>query len=157
MPVPIRGIPIGVDINITFCHRSSSWYKMDGDTVTQAWAFIPQYFLQTAIPLIRSMALKELAQLFQDLVPSQRQPSDYFLGSLDNTERHTVFLACTLVFLLSHGKVVPWEFQLEAVLGALSSHDGIIASGTGSGKTLIMIMLLLLRPAELCVLIVPLK
>ena len=49
-----------------------------------------------------------------------------------------------------------YSFQLEAVLGSLAG-NGIIPAGTGSGKTLIMIILLLLRPANLCILIVPLK
>jgi superfamily II DNA helicase RecQ len=131
---------------------------MDGDLLIQG----PQVLdapalMEQAVPLIRTLGPAQLSKLFQDIIPSQLRPPVFFLDSLDDKQRHTVFLACVLVFVLSLGKVVPRVFQLEAVLGALSGRDGIIASGTGSGKTLVMIILLLLCPTELCVLIVPLK
>ena len=76
------------------------------------------------------------------------------MESLAGHQRHNILLACVLVYLLSSGNAVPRVFQLQAVLGSFAG-DGII--GTGSGKPLIMIILLLLHPTELCILIVPLK
>ncbi|KIM91510.1 hypothetical protein PILCRDRAFT_677 [Piloderma croceum F 1598] len=52
---------------------------------------------------------------------------------------------------------VPQEFQLEAILRPLDGHNTVVSSATGSGKTMIMILLLLLHPMEHLILIVPLK
>ena len=112
--------------------------------------------INNEFPLIRTMALDDLTALFLELIPADLQPTEDFLRPLLDHETRAVCLACILVFLISRGTVVPRRFQLEAVLGSLAG-DGIIAAGTGSGKTLIMIILLLLRPADLCILIVPLK
>jgi replicative superfamily II helicase len=79
------------------------------------------------------------------------------LDNLSNDQRVEVLRACLLVYKLSNGRAIPREFQLQVVLQSLTSRDCVVSSGTGSGKTLIMIILLLLRPMEAVILVVPLK
>ncbi|KAG1901029.1 P-loop containing nucleoside triphosphate hydrolase protein, partial [Suillus fuscotomentosus] len=49
------------------------------------------------------------------------------------------------------------QFQLEAVLATLNGQDTIITAGTGSGKTLCIIIPMLLRPGTISMTISPLK
>jgi len=84
-------------------------------------------------------------------------PSDQFLGSLNARQRTDILHGCLLVFVLSHRKAVPRDFQLQACLGPLGGYNTVLSSGTGSGKTLVLILLLLLCPNDISLLIVPLK
>ncbi|KAG2737040.1 P-loop containing nucleoside triphosphate hydrolase protein, partial [Suillus brevipes Sb2] len=51
----------------------------------------------------------------------------------------------------------PREFQLEAVLATLNGRDSIITAGTGCGKTLCLILPIILRPDTISMTISPLK
>ncbi|KAG2044373.1 hypothetical protein BDR03DRAFT_850377 [Suillus americanus] len=53
--------------------------------------------------------------------------------------------------------IVPQQFQLEAVLATLNGQDTIITAGTGSGKTLCIIIPILLCPGTISMTISPLK
>jgi Lhr-like helicase len=79
------------------------------------------------------------------------------LDSFSNAIKADLLRACLLVFFLSLGKMVSRDFQLEAIAHSLTGHDELVTAATGSGKTLIMTALSLLRPEELTVLIGPLK
>ena len=107
--------------------------------------------------LVMAMDPSRLSDLARLLIAPDQLPGDAFLNALDASLRAEVLRALLVVFFLSHGKVIPREFQLEAVAGALSGQDGLITAATGSGKTLIMAMLALLRPNDRFILIVPLK
>src|SRR4051812_5932980 len=91
--------------------------------------------------IIRTLALPELSAWYHNLIPVERRVCETFIASLSDQERMEAIRACILVFLLSQGKAVPRDFQLAGALGSLAGRDGIIASGTGSGKTLIMVIL----------------
>ncbi|KIK80520.1 hypothetical protein PAXRUDRAFT_119570, partial [Paxillus rubicundulus Ve08.2h10] len=52
--------------------------------------------------------------------------------------------ACLIVLLLTDGCVIPCIFQLEASLAMLHQHDCVIIAGTGSGKTLCLLIPILL-------------
>jgi ATP-dependent helicase YprA (DUF1998 family) len=59
--------------------------------------------------------------------------------------------------MVTNGKKIPWEFQLEAVLALLFGKDTLIDAGTGSGKSLCMIPPALLDPTAVSLVISPLK
>lgn len=65
--------------------------------------------------------------------------------------------ACLLVFSVSDGRVVPREFQLTSGLEAFWGKHTIINAGTGSGKTLSMVIPLLMDPEAVAIIISPLK
>ncbi|KAG1721041.1 hypothetical protein EDD22DRAFT_760609, partial [Suillus occidentalis] len=54
--------------------------------------------------------------------------------------------ACLIIYVLTATVIIPRQFQLEAVLATLNGRDSIVTAGTGSGKTLCIIMPILLRP-----------
>ncbi|KAG2362625.1 hypothetical protein BDR07DRAFT_1284288, partial [Suillus spraguei] len=65
--------------------------------------------------------------------------------------------ACLIVYVLTSMAIVPHQFQLEAVLAMLNGRDSVITAGTGSGKTLCIIIPILLRPGTVRMTISPLK
>ncbi|KAG1884571.1 hypothetical protein F4604DRAFT_1508369, partial [Suillus subluteus] len=65
--------------------------------------------------------------------------------------------ACLIVFVLTATAIVPRQFQLEAVLATLNGQDTIITAGTGSGKTLCIIIPILLCPGTISMTISLLK
>ncbi|KAG2353568.1 hypothetical protein BDR07DRAFT_1309106, partial [Suillus spraguei] len=65
--------------------------------------------------------------------------------------------ACLTVYVLTSTVIVPRQFQLEAVLATLNGRDSVITAGTGSGKTLCIIIPILLRPGTVSITISPLK
>lgn len=80
-----------------------------------------------------------------------------WIDSLDLDRRLDAFRACLLVFSVSDGKVVPRQFQLEAGLVAYWGKNTLINAGTGSGKTLSVIIPLLMDPEVVSIIISPLK
>ena len=80
-----------------------------------------------------------------------------WMESLDEGQRLDAFRACLLVFSASNGQVIPRQFQLSAGLAAYSGKDTIVNAGTGSGKTLSMVIPLLMNPQAVAIVISPLK
>jgi hypothetical protein len=113
--------------------------------------------LEAELKIIRTYGPIQLAQVAQDIIPSSQMPPLEFLHALSEVERTDVFRACLLVFKLSRGAVVPRVFQLQAALASLAGQDSVIVAGTGSGKTLCIIIPLLLRPAVIGITVSPLK
>jgi hypothetical protein len=117
----------------------------------------PQLACQQQITRILTQALPQLVLEANQLIPLHRMPSAQFLEPLNDKQKTDVLRGCLLAFILSHGKAVPQDFQLQACLGPLEGCDTILCSGTRSGKTLVLILLLLVRPSNVSLLIVPLK
>ncbi|KIK73450.1 hypothetical protein PAXRUDRAFT_178376, partial [Paxillus rubicundulus Ve08.2h10] len=65
--------------------------------------------------------------------------------------------ACLIVSLLTDGCVIPCIFQLEASLAMLDQHDCVIIAKTGSGKTLCLLIPILLHTETISITISPLK
>ncbi|KAG2353209.1 hypothetical protein BDR07DRAFT_1310352, partial [Suillus spraguei] len=62
-----------------------------------------------------------------------------------------------IVYILTSTAVVPRQFQLEAILATLDGRDRVITVGTGSGKTLCILIPILLRPSTVSTTMSPLK
>jgi hypothetical protein len=84
-------------------------------------------------------------------------PSAEFIHSLTTIEQEEVLGACLMIFILSDGKMVPRQPQLVGALATLGGHDSKVILGTGSGKTLIMVLPHLLRPDRVSIVVSPLK
>ncbi|KAF9221685.1 hypothetical protein BS17DRAFT_653474, partial [Gyrodon lividus] len=59
--------------------------------------------------------------------------------------------ACVIIYILSSSMIIPCVFQLQASLAILNSRDTIITAGTGSGKTLCVLIPMLLRPGSMSI------
>ena len=77
--------------------------------------------------------------------------------SLDSDKRLDALRACLLVFSVTNGRVFPRQFQLEAGLAAYQGKNSIVTAGTGSGKTLSMVIPLLMNPKAVGIIVSPLK
>jgi ATP-dependent helicase YprA (DUF1998 family) len=117
----------------------------------------PQQLTAQLVEAVRSAPLETLTDIVCTTIKPEHHPPAEFLRRISKSQRLDVLRGCILVHTLSHGTKVPREFQLEAILGPLDGRDTVVSSATGSGKTMIMILLLLLRPMEHAILIVPLK
>ncbi|KAG2063054.1 hypothetical protein BDR04DRAFT_940703, partial [Suillus decipiens] len=65
--------------------------------------------------------------------------------------------ACLIVYVLTATTIVPRQVQLESALATLNGRDNLITAGTGSGKTLCIIIPILLRPGTVSMTVSPLK
>ena len=83
-------------------------------------------------------------------------PSDAFLDSLSSERASTVKRACFITFALARNIILK-EWQLEGTLDILAGHDTILNASTGSGKTMLIILPMLLRPGSISITISPLK
>jgi hypothetical protein len=83
-------------------------------------------------------------------------PYDY-LATPAEEDRTYALQACLIVFIVTRFTIVPRVFQLQASLAILNGRDNIITAGTGSGKTLCLLVPILLRPDSISITISPLK
>lgn len=105
---------------------------------------------------IRKLTGDLLFSKFQDICASKRPGEDFF-AKLDTSEKEVVYKCSLLLSTVTKGKKVPREFQLQAVLTLLARQDCLINAGTGSGKTLCMILPALLDPTMIALVVSPLK
>ena len=80
-----------------------------------------------------------------------------WIDSLEPAPYLDALRASLLVFSVSDGQMVPRKFQLTAGLAAYREKHAIINTGTGSGKTLSMVIPLLMDPKAVAIILSPLK
>ena len=117
----------------------------------------PEVFLpMTELENIRSLTGDLLCSRFEEICASKRPRSD-FMAKLNSSERNIVHKSCLLLSTVTNGKKIPREFQLDALLALSAGRDCLIDAGTGSGKTLCMVLPALLDPAAVSFVVSPLK
>jgi ATP-dependent helicase YprA (DUF1998 family) len=79
------------------------------------------------------------------------------VSSWTTKQKKYVLLAFFRLDYLTDGKKSPRLFQIEAMLAVLGGRDLIVRAGTGYGKTLCMVLPLLVTETKLAVTITPLK
>ena len=104
---------------------------------------------------IQSAPLDFLSQLADNLL-HDRLPRSY-QATLSDNEKIDALQACLIIWILTQGTIVPRVFQIQASLAMLQRHDSVITTGTGSGKTLCLLIPMLLRPESITLTISPLK
>ena len=89
---------------------------------------------------------------------TQHQAPPWLCSDPHQTRENTDALqACLMVALIIHFTIIPRPFQLQASLSILNRQDSIITAGTGSGKTLCLLIPISLRPNSISITISPLK
>ncbi|KAF7371288.1 II DNA helicase [Mycena sanguinolenta] len=112
--------------------------------------------LQQILHDIRQKTLPDLHALALDILPSDAYPSQFF-DSLDDTHRTISLRALLLVYFASKCTIIPRQYQLETTNALEDGRDILVDSGTGSGKTLCMIIPNLMHPHTTSITISPLK
>jgi ATP-dependent helicase YprA (DUF1998 family) len=113
--------------------------------------------IDTIIQCIREATLEQLQNVAGNLIPVELMPSATFIDALSAHEKTEALRvkACLIIFVLSRSSKVPRQFQLIASLATLAGRDSMITSATGSGKTLCILIPMLLRPDKIFILISP--
>jgi len=83
-------------------------------------------------------------------------PSDVFLNGLSLEHISTVKRACLVISTLAR-HIILKEWQLAATLDILAGRDTILNASTGAGKTMLIILPMLLRPGSISITVSPLK
>jgi ATP-dependent helicase YprA (DUF1998 family) len=112
--------------------------------------------LVSDLKTIRNLTGDLLISKCQQIPPSQQLRHE-FIVNLETHEQEIVYKGCLLLYTVTNGIKVPQEFQLEATLALLAGWDSLINAGTGSGKTLCMVLPALLDPTSVSLMILPLK
>ncbi|KAJ7285331.1 P-loop containing nucleoside triphosphate hydrolase protein [Mycena rebaudengoi] len=102
---------------------------------------------------LRQSPLKELESLAAEFLAL---PHDY-IASLDSKRKIIALKACLIAHIASGYRLVPREYQLQATIGLEDGRDVLIDSGTGSGKTLCLVLPNLLYPQTTSMTMSPLK
>ncbi|KAG6805127.1 hypothetical protein H0H92_000586, partial [Tricholoma furcatifolium] len=92
---------------------------------------------------IQNLSGSDLEQLVVHEIPSERLPGS-FLAELGTADRPVALRACLLAWIVTARSQVPQRHQLEAFLATYHGRDSLISASTGSGKTLIIVLCLLM-------------
>ncbi|KAG2054205.1 hypothetical protein BDR06DRAFT_1007878 [Suillus hirtellus] len=83
-------------------------------------------------------------------------PTD-FIEPLHLSQRQNIVDSFARLDFLTEGTKQPKPFQLECLISLLASRHVVVRAATGAGKTLAMILPLLLSPDKIAITITPLK
>jgi hypothetical protein len=78
---------------------------------------------QMALQEIRDLPAALLKITFDRIIPADRAPPATFWVPYNDEERNIGLRACLLVWTVTHSKLVPREFQLEATIAIMSGRD----------------------------------
>ncbi|KAI0315752.1 P-loop containing nucleoside triphosphate hydrolase protein [Amylostereum chailletii] len=93
----------------------------------------------------------------EGLLSTQLDPLREFLASLPPWDSVGALRACILLFIVTDGEMDPRQMQLEAVIPLAAGHNSLVDVGTGSRKTLCMVLAVLLDLGGVSLVISPLK
>ncbi|KAI0046676.1 P-loop containing nucleoside triphosphate hydrolase protein, partial [Auriscalpium vulgare] len=99
----------------------------------------------------------DLWQYATQLIGSRLEPLDSFLHTLAPSDLAKALRACLLLWTVTNGEKVPRQMQLESVIPVCSRRDSLVNAGTGSGKTICMVLAILLQIGATCLVINPLR
>ena len=97
--------------------------------------------LEAHLEAIRLLSSEEVQDLALRVLPLDRLPLEYLYQLGDDDWTTAYYRASCLAWGVTGGILVPRELQLRS---CLATHDSLICAGTGSGKTLPILMIALL-------------
>lgn len=107
--------------------------------------------------MVRSLDDSNVESHVRNRIFHDKLPPFSFFDSLPADHQADAYRAIAMVSHLSYHAIIPKTTQIEAALACVYGCDCVVIAGTGFGKTLIVIMMLLLRPLRGSLLISPLK
>ena len=110
----------------------------------------------TTIETLRN-ATPETLQHLADELTDHRFPYNYIqtLNAADKIDASV--RACLVIHAMTSDKIMSRSFQLQAPLALLHGFDTLITAGTGSGKTLCLLIPILPQPGSTSITVLPLK
>ena len=115
--------------------------------------------LEEYLDYVRLASGDEIMDLLSNSIDINKLPRTY-LEELQQDDKITASRACLLSWAVTGGTHIPRELQLRACLAAYKGQDSLIGAGTGNGKTLPIVLNLLLddpKDAGISLTISPLK
>jgi hypothetical protein len=95
--------------------------------------------LSERLRYLRSCSGDELAQLVSDLCLEERLPRA-FLDGLSEEDKTICYRVALLCYCVTLSVQIPREMQLRVVLADQHKKDSLVSAGTGSGKTLPIVL-----------------
>ncbi|SJL18270.1 uncharacterized protein ARMOST_21855 [Armillaria ostoyae] len=86
-----------------------------------------------------------------------RLPEESFFNALSSAEQVLAWRSCLLVYIASQGAILPRDDQIQAALWPSQGIDSIVVAPTGWGKTMCILIPLLLFPTTTSITVSPLK
>ena len=114
---------------------------------------MPLDAMPSVLSAIRALDNKDASTFACHLIATEQLPSGY-LESLCLDDLCVLLQACLLVMCSA---IVPREFQLQASLESICGRDSMVIAGTGHGKTLCIVIPMLLCPGTTTITMSPLK
>ncbi|KAJ3516126.1 hypothetical protein NMY22_g14281 [Coprinellus aureogranulatus] len=117
------------------------------------------YDRETTLQMVRE-ATEDHLRFWAAAIPATLYPSAFVDSLSDDSERVFCMKACLLVYFATNYTLVPRRLQLLAALAIHYRNDSLFYSGTGSGKTMVIaIALLMANPSDryIVITISPLK
>jgi replicative superfamily II helicase len=95
--------------------------------------------LSECLQYLWSCSGDELTQLVSDLCLKERLPC-MFLDGLSKEDKTICYCVALLCYCVTLSMQIPCEMQLRVVLTDQHKKDSLVSAGTGSGKTLLIIL-----------------
>jgi len=108
---------------------------------------------------VYDMPSADLLAHAEAIIQDNLDPLRSFLISLlpNGNEIALVLRAILLLYTVTASAKVPRQMQLESLLLVMANLDSLVNTGTGSGKTICMVLPVLLDPTSIALVISPLK
>ncbi|KAF8220384.1 hypothetical protein L208DRAFT_1372830 [Tricholoma matsutake] len=104
---------------------------------------MPSDVIPGVLATIRVLDKDDVTGFAYRLISDERLPSHDFLSSLSADDCNII--ARVLLYAVTRGNtIIPRDFQLQASLETVHGRDSVIIAGTGHGKTLSIVIPLLL-------------
>lgn len=113
--------------------------------------------LQAELQHIYELSNTELPSTARRLLPADAlEPLITYSATLSAHDQAVALRASLLLYVVSKRSKLPRAMQLECVRAVMSRKDCLVTAGTGSGKTIAMLLAVLLDPLSITLVVSPL-
>ncbi|EIW79496.1 P-loop containing nucleoside triphosphate hydrolase protein [Coniophora puteana RWD-64-598 SS2] len=113
--------------------------------------------IRTKLEHIYNLQADDLLGFARERLGSRLESLDGYLKELDSKQLQDALRASLLLFTVSREQMVPREMQLDCLHSMAARKNSMVNASTGSGKTIAMLLPILLEPEGISLVISPLK